>query len=151
MAEELMRLLALTVATTTMLTFAFPLTPQVLAQGTDDGAVGRPLQLDGGPSVGSDNRGQIGSRPEATEPSASAKKSQIATEKTGETTIGGRSKTTATGGRSKTHVGWRLRPRHRFAMHKRRYHVFAFHIPRHRFVIHRRARRFVAVNESAGV
>jgi hypothetical protein len=142
MVEELMRLLALTVATTTMLTFAFPLTPQVLAQGADDGAVGRPLQLDGGPSVGSDNRGQIGSRPEATEPSASAKKSQIATEKTGETAIGGR---------SKTHVGWRLRARHRFAMHKRRYHVFAFHMPRHRFVIHRRARRFVAVNDSTGV
>jgi hypothetical protein len=36
-------------------------------------------------------------------------------------------------------------------MHKRRYHVFAFHMPRHRFVIHRRGRRFVAVNESTGV
>jgi hypothetical protein len=141
MAEELMRSLALAVATTTMLTFAFPLTPQVLAQGTDDGAVGRPLQLDGGPSVGSDNHGQMGSRSEATEPSASSKKSQTAIEKTGDTAIGGR---------SKTHMGWRLRPRHRFAIHKRRYHVFAFHLPRHRFVIHRHGRRFVAVNESTG-
>jgi hypothetical protein len=140
-----MRLLALTVATTTMLTFAFPLAPRVLAQGTDDGAVGRPLQLDGGPSLGSDNHGQTGSRSEATEASTSSKKSQvdqIAVEKTGETAIGGR---------SKTHGGWRLRPRHRFTMHKRRYHVFAFHMPRHRFVIHRRGRRFVAVNESTGV
>jgi hypothetical protein len=139
MAEELMRLLALTVATTTMLTVAFPLSPQVLAQGTDDGAVGRPLQLDGGPSLGSDNRGQTGARSEATEPSANSKKSQTAIEKTGETAIGER---------SKTHIGLRLRPRHRFAMHKRRYHVFAFHVPRHPFVIHRHGRRFVAVNES---
>jgi hypothetical protein len=137
-----MRLLALTVATTTMLTFAFPLTPQVLAQGTDDGAVGRPLQLDGGPSVGSDNHGRVGSRSDAIEPSASSKKSQTAIEKTGKPPIGER---------SKTHIGWRLRPRHRFAIHKRRYHVFAFHVPRHRFVIHRRGRRFVAINESIGV
>jgi hypothetical protein len=145
MAEELMRLLALTVATTTMLTFALPLTPQVLAQGTDDGAVGRPLQLDGGPSLGSNNRGQTGSRSEAAEPSASSKKGQIdqiAVDKTGETAIGGR---------SKTHSGWKHRPPHRFTMHRRRYHVFAFHMPRHRFVIHRRGRRFVAVNESTGV
>jgi hypothetical protein len=159
MAEELMKSLALTVATTAILTFAFPLTPQVLAQGTDDGAVGRPLQLDGGPSVGSENHGQAGSKSEATEPSASSKKSQTAIEKAGETAIGGR---------SKTHIGSRLRPRHRFAVHKRRYHVFAFHVPRqrfafhgprqrfafhvpgHRFVIHRHGRRFVAVNESAG-
>jgi hypothetical protein len=140
-----MRLLASTVATTAMLTFAFPLTPLVLAQGTDDGAVGRPLQLDGGPSLGSDNHGQTGSRSEASEASTSSKKSQvdqIAVEKTGETAISGR---------SKTHGGWRLRPRHRFTMHKHRYHVFAFHMPRHRFVIHRRGRRFVAVNESTGV
>jgi hypothetical protein len=151
MAEELMRSLALTVATATMLTLAFPLTPQALAQGTDDGALGRPLQLDGGPSVGSDNRGQTGSRSETTEPSASFKKSQPAVEKAGETAIGVR---------SKTHIGWRVRPRHRFAFHKRRYHVFAFHgprqrfmmhVPRHHFVIHRHGRRFVAVNESTGV
>jgi hypothetical protein len=144
-----MRLLALTVATGTMLTFAFPLTPQVLAQGADDGAVGRQLQLDGGPSLGSDNRGQTGSRSEGTEPSASARKGQAATqpsaaatEKTGETAIGGP---------SKAHTGWRVRPRHRFAMHRRHYHVFAFHMPRHRFLIPRHGRRFVAVNESSGV
>jgi hypothetical protein len=148
-----MRSLALTVATATMLTFAFPLIPQALAQGTDDGALGRPLQLDGGPSVGSEssNRGQIGPRSETTEPSASSKKSQPAIEKDGET---------AMGARSKTHTGWRLRPRHRFAIHKRRYHVFAFHVPRqrfmihmprHHFVIHRHGRRFVAVNGSTGV
>lgn len=142
-----MRLLALTLATGTMLTFAFPLTPQVLAQGADDGAVGRQLQLDGGPSLGSDNRGQTGSRqtgsrPEGTEPSASTKKSEAAAEKTGEAAIGGR---------SKAHIGWRVRPRHRFAMHRRHYHVFAFHMPRHRFLIPRHGRRFVAVNESAGV
>jgi hypothetical protein len=146
-----MRLLALTVATTTMLSFAFPLTPQVLAQGADDGAVGRPLQLDGGPSVGSDNHGssvgsdnhgQIGSRSQATEPSDSSKKSQTAVEKTGEAAVGRR---------SKTHVGWRRRPLHRFAIRRHRYHVFAFHSPRHPFVIHRHGRRFVAVNDSVGV
>jgi hypothetical protein len=136
-----MRLLALTVATTTMLTFALPLTPPVLAQGTDDGAVGRPLQLDGGPSAGSDNRGQVGSRSEGAEQSATAGKSQAATETTGETAIGGR---------SKAHMGWRVRSRHRFAMHRHRYHVFAFHMPRHRFVIPRHGRRFVVVNESTG-
>ena len=140
-----MRLLALTVATTTMLTFAFPLTPQVLAQGTDDGAVGRPLQLDGGPSQGSDNRGQVGSPSEGTEQSARAKKSQTATEKPGETGE------TAIGKRSKAHSGGTVRPRHRSAMHRRRYHVFAFHMPRHRFVIPRHGRRVVLVNESTCV
>src|SRR5262245_3094846 len=103
MAEELMRLLALTAATATMLALAFPLTPPVLAQGNDDGAVGRPLQLDGGPSLGSDNRGQNAARPEATQPSASAKKSQTAVEPTGDTAIGGR---------SKTHIGRRFGSHH---------------------------------------
>jgi hypothetical protein len=142
MAEELMRSLALTLATSAMLTFAFPLTPQVRAQGTDDGAVGRPLQLDGGPSLGSDNRGQVGSRSEGAEPSASAKQSQSASEKSGEIAIDGR---------SKTHIGSRHWPRHHFAMHKRRYHVFAFHMPRRRFMIPRHGRRFVGVNASTGV
>ena len=84
-----MRLLALTVATTTMLTFAFPPAPQVLAQGTDDGAVGRPLQLDGGPSLGSDSRGQSsGGRSERTEQPAgvTAEQSQTRIGQTGETT-----------------------------------------------------------------
>jgi hypothetical protein len=148
-AEEPMRLLALTVATATVLTFAF--SQKVLAQGHDDGAVGPTLRLDGGPPLGTDNRGQTSSRPESTAPSAgtalpsagtASAKSRTRIEKTGENAIRGR---------SKTHSGWRFRPRHRFAFHRRGHHVFAFHVPRHRFVIHRHARRFVAFNDSSGV
>ena len=136
-----MRLLALTVATATVLTFAF--SQKVLAQGHDDGAVGPTLRLDGGPPLGTDNRGQTSSRSESTEPSAgtTSKKSQTGIEKTGESAIRGR---------SKTHIGWRFRPGHRFAFHRRGHHVFAFHVPRHRFVIHRHGRRFVAFNEPSG-
>lgn len=85
-----MRLLALNVATAAVFAFAFPQAPQVLAQSYDDPSVGQPTQLDGGPAVGSDNRGpagsdnrgpaagsddrgQSGSRPEGTEPSADTK------------------------------------------------------------------------------
>jgi hypothetical protein len=68
-----MRLLALNVATATVLAFAFPQAPQVLAQTYEDGSMGRPLQLDGGPAAGSDNRGQTGSRSEGSEPSAGTK------------------------------------------------------------------------------
>jgi hypothetical protein len=142
--RELMRLLALTVATAAVLAFALPQTPQVLAQSRDDGAVGRPFQLDGGPSLGSDDHGQIGSRSERTEPSAgsTSQKSQTGIESTGDTAIHGR---------SKTHIGGRSRPRHRFVIHKRSHHVFAFHVPRHRFVIRRHGRRFVAFNEPGGI
>jgi hypothetical protein len=121
-SEELMRLLALTVATASVLAFAFPQTPRVLAQGSDSGAVGRPLQLDGGSSLGSDNRGQsFGGRSEGTEPSAGVRseKSQTDIAKTGETTVRGR---------SRSRIGLSSRPRHRF-------------------VIHRRGRRFVEFNE----
>lgn len=119
-----MKLLALTVATAAALTFACPQTAQVHAQSRDDGAVGRPLRLDGGPSPPSDNQG---SRSEAAEPAAgtSSTKSQTGIENTGETP--------EARGRSKTHVGWRSRPRHRFAINRRSHHVFALHVPRHRF------------------
>jgi hypothetical protein len=140
-----MRLPALTIAVATALTFALPHTP-VTAQGHDDGAIGRPLQLDGGQSPGSDNRGQIGSRSEATEPSAgtttTSKTSQTGIAKTGETAIRAR---------SKTHIGWRSRPGRRFAIHNHSHHLFAFHMPRHRFVVRRHGRRFVAFDEPTGV
>jgi hypothetical protein len=134
-----MRLLTLTVATAAVLAFAFSSTPQVLAQGRDDGAVGRPLQLDGGPSLGSDNRGQINGRSEGTESSAGSRSSDTQTdiEKTG-------------GSRSHRHFGWNSRARHRFVFHGRGHHMFAFRLPRHRFVIHRHGRRFVAFNEPSG-
>jgi hypothetical protein len=137
-----MRLPAFTIAAATALTFAFPHIP-VLAQGHDDGAVGRPLQLDGGSSVGSDNRGKNSARSEGTEQSASitSEKSQARSGKTGETAIRGR---------SQTRIGWRFRARHHLVMHKRHHRVFAFHVPRHRFVIHRHGRRFVALNETSG-
>src|SRR5712672_4199177 len=111
LAEELMRLLALTVATVTVVAFAFPQTPRVLAQGYDNGAVGRPLQLDGGPSLGSDSRGQsFGGRSESSEQPAgvTSEKSQTPIGKTGETTVRAR---------SQTHLGLRYRLRHSLALH----------------------------------
>jgi hypothetical protein len=139
-----MRLLTLTIATATVFAFAFSQTPRTLAQGHDDGAVGRPLQLDGGPALGSDNRGQSSGRSEVTEPSAAGKseKTQTDIEKTGESKVRAR---------SHTHVGWSPRARHRFVFQRRTHHIFAFHVPRHRFVIHRHSRRFVAFNEPSGI
>src|SRR5467141_1313789 len=156
LAEELMRLLALTVATVTVVAFAFPQTPRVLAQGFDTGAVGRPLQLDGGPSLGSDNRGQSGGR---TEQSAGVRseKDQTSSGKTGETTIRERSQTSTGLSSERKHRvviykrGHRVvafnRLRHRFAIHRHGNHLLAFSGSRHRFVIHRHGRRFVAFNE----
>jgi len=126
-----MKLLALTVATATVLAFAFHQTPRVLAQGSDSGAVGRPLQLDGGPSLGSENRGQsFGGRSEATEQSAGVRseKNQTSTGKTDETTIRSRSQTT---------IGLRSQHKHR---------VVRFNGPRHYFAIHRHGHRFFAFN-----
>ncbi|HKD26890.1 MAG TPA: hypothetical protein VKC66_13435 [Xanthobacteraceae bacterium] len=132
-----MRLLPLTVAT--VLAFLLHQTPHVLAQGYDNGAVGRPLQLDGGSPLGADNRGQTGARSEGTAPSAGPKgeESQTGIEKTGETMISGR---------SHTHVRLSSRAKHQFAFHGRGHHIFAFRLPRHHFVIHRHSRRFVAVD-----
>jgi hypothetical protein len=130
-----MRLLTITVATATLFTLALSQTPKVLAH--DDGAVGPILRLDGGPSLGSDNRGQIGTRSETTQPSTTGTKSekaQTGIERTGETTIRSR---------SHTHIGLRSHAKHRFVFHRRGHHMMAFHMPRHRFVIHRHGRRFV--------
>jgi len=120
-SEELMRLLALTVATASVLAFAVPQTARVLAQGSDSGAVGRPLQLDGGSSLGSDNRGQSSGGSERTEPSAGVRfeKDQTSTGKTSETTI-----------RDRSHTSIGLSSERK-----------------HRVVIHRHSRRFVAFNE----
>lgn len=139
-----MRLLALSVATATVLALAPPQTPPVLAQSHDDGAVGRTLRLDGGPPLEPENRPQIGSQNESAESSAAAasQKSQVSAEKTGEA---------ATRGRPKTRIGWGARPRHRFAFHRRSHYVFAFHAARHRFGIHRHSRRFVAFNGPSNV
>jgi hypothetical protein len=137
-----MRSLALTVATAAVLAFAFAQGP-VLAQGHDDGAVGRTLQLDGGPSLGSDNRGQSsGGRSESSAPPAG-----VTTEQS-QTRIGTTDETTARA-RSQTHLGSRYRLRHSLALHRRGHHVFVFHVPRHGFVVHRHGRRFVAFGEPA--
>ena len=139
-----MRLLALAVATASVLAFAFPAGP-VLAQGYDNGAVGRPLQLDGGPSLKSDSHGQsFGGRSESSERPAgvTAEQSQTRIGQTGETTARAR---------SQTHIGLRYRLRHGLALHRRSHHVFVFHVPRHGFVIHRHGRRFVAFSEPASV
>jgi hypothetical protein len=135
-----MRLLTLTA---TVLMFAFSETPQVLAQGHDDGAVGRPLQLDGGPSQGPDNHGQISGRSESIGRSEGSRseKTQTDIQKTGESKIRGY---------SHTHVGRSFRARHRFVFQRHGHHIFAFHVPRHRFVIHRHGRRFVEFNEPSG-
>jgi len=133
-----MRLLTITVATATVFTLACSQTPQVLAH--DDGAVGPVLRLNGGPPLGSDNRGQTNARSEETKPSANTKseKAQTGIEKTAETTIRRR---------SHTHIGLRSHAKHRFVYHRRGHHMMAFHMPGHRFVIHRHGRRFVALNE----
>jgi hypothetical protein len=68
-----MRLFALHVATATVLALAFTQAPQVLAQSHNDGNIGRPLQLEGGPAVESDNLGQTGSRSEGREPAIGRK------------------------------------------------------------------------------
>ena len=135
-SEELMRLSAITVATATVLTFAFPQISWVLAQGYDSGAVGRPLQLDGGP--GSDNHVQ-GGRSEGTEQPAGVRseKSQTRIGDTGETTIGGR---------SQTGIGSNSEPKHRVAIHRRGHRALAFNEPRHRFAMHRHGHPFVAFN-----
>jgi hypothetical protein len=143
-SEEFMRSLAVTVATASVLAFAFSQGP-VLAQGYDNGAVGRPLQLDGGPSLGSESRGQsVDGRSEGTKqsPGVTSEKGQTGSGKIGETAIRAR---------SQTHIGLRHRLRHRLALHKRSHHVFAFHMQRHRFVIHRHSRRFVAFSAPASV
>src|SRR5258707_15634878 len=103
-----MRLLALTVATASVLAFAFPAGP-VLAQGYDNGAVGRPLQLDGGSSLGSDSRGQsFDGRSKGTEQPAgvTSEKGQTRIGKTGETAVRAR---------SQTHLGLKHRLSHRLA------------------------------------
>ena len=156
-----MRLFALTVATASVLAFAVSQTPRVLAQGSENGAVGRPLQLDGGPSLGSDNRGQSsGGR---TEQSAGARseKDQTSSGKTGETTIRERSQTSTGLSSERKHRvviykrGHRVvafnGPRHRFAIHRHGHHLLAFSGPRHRFVVHRHGRRYVAFNDPSGM
>jgi hypothetical protein len=128
-----MRLLTITVATATVFTLALSQTPQVLAH--DDGAVGPILRLDGGPSLGPDNRGQTGARSETTQPSAGTKSEKAQSiEKSSEAT---------SQGLSHTHISLRSHAKHRFAFHGRGHHMMAFHMPRHRFVIHRHGRRFV--------
>ena len=159
-----MRLLALTVGTACVLAFAVPPAPRVLAQGSDTGAVGRPLQLDGGPSLGSDNRGQSsGGGSERTEPSAGVRseKDQTGAGKIGETTIGERSNASIGLSSERKHRvvihrrGHRVvafnAPRHRFAIHRYSHHLVAFSGPRHRFVIQRHGRRFVAFNDPSGM
>ena len=163
-SEELMRVLALTVATASVLAFAFPQIPRVLAQGSDSGAVGRPLQLDGGPSLGSDNHGQSsGGGSERTEPSAGVRSenSQTPIGKTGETTVRGRSRSRIGLSSERKHRvviykrGHRVvafnGPRHRFAIHRHGHHLLAFSGPRHRFVVHRHGRRYVAFNDPSGM
>ncbi len=157
LAEELMRLLALTVATATVVAFAFPQTPRVLAQGSDSGAVGRPLQLDGGPSLGSDNRGQSSSGRTEQSAGVRSEEDQTSSGKTGETTIRERSRTSVGLSSERKHrvviykrghhVVAFNGPRHRFAIHRHGHHLLAFSGPRHHFVIHRHGRRYVALND----
>src|SRR5260370_38903084 len=80
----------------------------------------RPLQLDGGSSLGSDNRGQsVGGQSEGTERSdaVSSDKSPTRNGKTGET---------AFRGRSQTHIGLSVQPRHRVAIPKTGHGLFVF-------------------------
>jgi hypothetical protein len=127
-----MRILAVTFATATVLAFAFPQTPRVLAQGSDGGAVGRQFQLYTPP--GSGNRGHGG-------PSEATEQSSAATSEKSQTGIGNADETTIHGS---------SRARHRFVLQKRGHHFLAFHYQRYPFAIRRRGHRFVAFNESSG-
>jgi len=143
--EELMKLLAFTVATATVLAFACPPTRWFERRATTTARwptapVGRRA------ADGSDNRGQsFGGRSQDNEQSAGVKseKNQTSTEKTGETTIRGRSHASAGLSSQRKHrIAAHLRghrvvvfngPRHRFAIHRHGYHLIAFNGPRHRF------------------
>src|SRR5215468_8792597 len=131
-----MKLPAMTILTATVLAFAFAQTPPVLAQETEIGAASRPFPLDGGPSLGSDNRGQtVGEQSDGAKRSGdvSSEKSQTRIGKTGET------------------AGLRVHQRHRVAAHERGGGLFAFHHHTHRLPTHRRGHRVVALNRSSGV
>jgi hypothetical protein len=123
-----MRLLAVTAVTATVLVFALPQTSPVLAQAPDVGAASRPYPLDGGPSSGSDNRGQSsGEQSERTERSGdvSSEKSRTSSGKAGE---------------SQHHGG-------RNAIHRHSHHASAFSHSRHHLLIHRRGHRVAALDE----
>jgi hypothetical protein len=127
-----MKLLVATVATATVLTFAFRQAPPVLAQEADIGASSRPFPLNGGSSSRSDDRGQSSGEPsQGTERSGdvSSEKSQTRSETTGETLIRG----------------------HRVVIHKHSRRIFALSHSRHRLLIHRHGHRVVALNEPSGV
>jgi hypothetical protein len=118
-----MKLLVLTVATVTVLASAFPQATPTLAQGADIGAASRPYPLDGGPSAGSDDRGQSSEKSEGAGRSGdvSIEKSPTRSEKAGETLLRG----------------------HRVVTHKHSHRVIAVSHSRH----HRRGRHVVALNE----
>lgn|SRR5579871_4548625 len=122
-----MKLLVLAVATVTVLASAFPQATPVLAQGGDIGAASRPYPLDGGPSAGSDDRGQSSEKSEGAGRSGdvSSEKGPPSSGKTGETQLRG----------------------HRVVTHRHSHHVIAISHSRH----HRRGRHVVALNEPSGV
>jgi hypothetical protein len=122
-----MKLLIVTVAT--VLAAAFPQITPVLAQGADVGAASRPYPLNGGPTTGSDDRGQSSEKSEGTERSgdASSEKSQT---RSGKTT---------------------LFRGHHAVIHKHSHHVIAISHSRHHLPIHRRGRHVVALNEPGSV
>src|SRR5258706_16135367 len=109
-----MSLLKIRVAPAALFTLAF--SPQVLAH--DDGAVGPTLRLDGRPSLGSDNRGQTGTRSESTQSSSgtNSEKAQTAIEKTGEPTLGRR---------THTHIICSSHAEHPFLFHRRGHRMMA--------------------------
>jgi hypothetical protein len=126
-----MKLSAATVVTATVLAFAFPQTPPVLAEGADVGAASRPFPLNDGSSPGAGNRGQShGEQSQGTERSG-----DVGSEKS-QTGIGNAGKTSFRG--------------HRVHRHGHR-HVFALNHPRHHLLIHRRGHRVAALNEPGGV
>jgi hypothetical protein len=127
-----MKLLVATVATATVLVFAFGQTQPVLAQEADIGAASRPFPLDGGSSPRSDDRGQSsGEQSEGTERSGGvgSEKSQTRTETTGEIGLRG----------------------HRVVIHKHSRRVIALSHSRHRLLIHRRGHRIAVLNELGDV
>jgi hypothetical protein len=126
-SEELMKLTAVTVVTATVLAFAFPQTPPVLAQEGEIGAASRPFPLNDRSSAGTDSRGQL-----LGEQSKGTERSDAVGSERRQTNAG----ETAVRERSQNHIGLSHHPAHRIAAYKRGRRFFAISHHRHGLVTH---------------
>jgi hypothetical protein len=124
-----MKIPAMMVVAATVLAFAFPQAPPVLAQETEIGAASRPFPLHSGSSPESDNRGQTVSE----HPDGNKRFGDVSSEKN-QTRIGKTCETTFRG--------------HNVVIRSRSHRVVALNHSRHRLLIHRHGHRFGVLNEA---